>query len=109
VEAKPMLAAEAKRNQLANLKRGKESPRSVKNDKTVNKPIDARKEVAKKFDVSQGYVYAAQKIKDTIRAYSLSLPGLIGNASCFTLCDSGRSGSKRHILKSETAPNYHGS
>jgi hypothetical protein len=61
VEAKPLLEVEAKKNQLSGLKRGQEPPRSVKNDKT-DKPIDSRKEVAKQFDVSQGYVYAAQNL-----------------------------------------------
>jgi hypothetical protein len=64
VEAKPLLAAEAKRNQLSGLRRGSEPPRFVKSDKTVTS-IDARRVVAKQFDVSQGYVHAAQKIKDT--------------------------------------------
>jgi len=57
VEAKPLLAAEAKKNQTdagaANLAKYKGAS-SVKNDKT--KSIDARKEVAKQFDISQGYV-----------------------------------------------------
>ena len=60
VEAKPLLAAEAKRNQTAagaaNLERYK-NPSSLKNEKT--KPVAVEKTVAQQFDVSQGYVYAA--------------------------------------------------
>lgn len=64
VEAKPLLAAEAKRNQIAagfvtGKANAKKSNASVKNDKSIPRPINTRTEVAKQFDVSQGYVYAA--------------------------------------------------
>jgi hypothetical protein len=64
VEAKPLLEVEAKKNQSAAgnpLGRAKQSA-VLKNEKTT--PVHAEKTVAKQFDVSQGYVYAAQKIKD---------------------------------------------
>jgi len=44
------------------LGRGKEIG-SLKNEKSCE-PLPVEKTVAKQFDVSQGYVYAAQKIKD---------------------------------------------
>lgn len=79
VEAKPLLAAEAKKNQkeagAANLARYNGNPSSsVKTDKS-SKPIDARREVASQFDVSQGYVYAAQKIS----AASPAMSGKLSN------------------------------
>lgn len=65
VEAKPLLAAEAKKNQeragAANLAKYNGAASSVKNDQT-SKPLNVKETVAKQFDVSQGYVYAAQKI-----------------------------------------------
>jgi hypothetical protein len=48
---------------VSGLKRGQESPRSPKNG-TTGKLQSTEKAVAKQFDVSHGYVYAAQKIKD---------------------------------------------
>ncbi|MGA7524254.1 MAG: hypothetical protein WBW84_17520 [Acidobacteriaceae bacterium] len=66
VDAKPMLEAEARERQLrgtANLKRGKERPGLVKSDKT-GEPVHVRDQVAKQFEVSQGYVHAATKIKE---------------------------------------------
>jgi hypothetical protein len=51
LEATPLLAAEAKKNQRL----GGDSSTFVKNDKPrVSQSIDARKGVAKQFDVSQG-------------------------------------------------------
>lgn len=89
VEAKPLLEAEARKNQLAHLKQGGNS-RSVKIDETGNQPtitaapvvaIDVRKTVARQFDVSAGYVHEAQKIKETneavfaeLKAGTVSLP-----------------------------------
>jgi len=78
VDARPMLAAEAKRNQQEAGKRfGNGKVASVK----MTKPIDSRERVASQFDVSQGYVYAAQKIKDKdekvfqqVKSGSLSIP-----------------------------------
>jgi hypothetical protein len=64
VEAKPLLAEEAKRNQQAAGKQFGKGIASVKNDKSYEKPVNVRKEVAAQFDVSQGYVYAAQKIRE---------------------------------------------
>lgn len=60
VEAKPLLAAEAKRNQMkagaSNLSKHKGKLSSLKNEMT-NKPLQSvEKSVAKQFDVSQGYV-----------------------------------------------------
>jgi hypothetical protein len=61
VEAKGLLAIEAKKNQ----KLGGDPTTFLKNEKPrVEKPIAVEKTVAKQFDISQGYVYAAQKIKD---------------------------------------------
>jgi hypothetical protein len=83
-DAKPMLEAEAKKNQQAagkttGLANGPNA--SVKNDKSIPKPIDSRKEVAKQFNVSQGYVHAAEKIKETdetvfqeVKAGTTSIP-----------------------------------
>jgi hypothetical protein len=61
VEAKPLLAAEAKRNQQLG---GDPStfPKNGKPRKSV-KPINVEKSVAKQFDVSHGYVYAAYPIR----------------------------------------------
>lgn len=83
VEAKPMFEAEAKRNQTNaganNLAMYKGFLSSVKSDET--KPIDTRREVAKKCDVSEGYVGAAQRIKDRdeptfqkVKSGALSIP-----------------------------------
>jgi hypothetical protein len=64
VEIKPQFEAAAKQNQLSGLKQGHESrPRSVKVDKTGT-PVEVRKEVARRCSVSEGYVYAAQKIRN---------------------------------------------
>lgn len=62
VEIKPQFEAAAKQNQLSGLKQGQES-RSVKVDKTGT-PVEVRKEVARRCSVSEGYVYAAQKIRN---------------------------------------------
>lgn len=78
VEAKPLLASEAKKNQ----KLGGYSERFLKNVKPlVSEPVHVDKEIAKQFDVSQGYVYAAQKIKDKddkvfqkVKSGELSIP-----------------------------------
>lgn len=64
LEATPLLAAEAKKRQQQHggTAPGKGKNTSVKNDKSDS--IDARKQVAKQFDVSQGYVHAVKKIRE---------------------------------------------
>jgi ParB family chromosome partitioning protein len=81
IEARPLLAADARRNQLAHLKQGQESPRSCNIAQTEVRPIDSAGEVANLCGVSRRYVCAAQKIKDTdedvfqeVKAGKLSLP-----------------------------------
>lgn len=61
---KPLLAAEAKKNQqVAGKQFGKGKIAFPKTGKSYEKPIHVEKSVASQFDVSQGDVYAAQKIK----------------------------------------------
>ena len=66
VEAKPLLAEEAMRNlSLAGTAPGRPKNASLKNERGDFKPLrSVEKTVAAQFDVSQGYVYAAQKIRD---------------------------------------------
>jgi putative SOS response-associated peptidase YedK len=60
VEAKPLLAAEAKKNQqAAGNSLGRAKSASLKNEKSTFKPLNVEKETASQFDGSQGYVYAA--------------------------------------------------
>jgi hypothetical protein len=89
VEAKPLLEAEAKAKQeaagkvtgLANAK----ANAVIKNDKSISLPkedsLKVQKTVSKQFDVSEGYVYEAQKIKDmdeqifqSVKSGALSIP-----------------------------------
>ena len=60
-----MIAEEAKKRQATSGPGvyGGKTP-FPKNEKSDYKPIHADEEVAKKFDVSKGYVHKAQKIKD---------------------------------------------
>lgn len=89
VEAKPLLAEEAKKNQATSapgVYGGKKKTAFIKNDKSGFNPVDitpvhAQKDVAKTFDVSEGYVYEAQKIKDSslevfeaVKAGTYSIP-----------------------------------
>ena len=81
VEAKVLLAAEAKRRQQeAGKEHGRGQIGSIKNDISYSNP-SVQKEVAKQFDVSEGYVHAAQKIKDAddkvfqrVKAGTISIP-----------------------------------
>jgi hypothetical protein len=64
-----LLAAEAKKNQRL----GGDSSTFVKNDKPrISQSIDARKGVAKQFDVSQGYVRAeGDRLRRSLRVASI--------------------------------------
>jgi len=81
VEAKPLLEAEAKKNQVAAGKNfGKGIALSILGQ-SYDKPINSGKEVASQFDVSRGYVYDAQKIKNTdpvvadqVRSGAITIP-----------------------------------
>lgn len=67
VEAKPMFEAEAKKNQKLHggTAPGINKDTAIKNDMSVTEPLHSiQKAVAKKCDVSEGYVHAAQRIKD---------------------------------------------
>jgi ParB family chromosome partitioning protein len=79
VEAKPLLEDEAKQRQLAGLKQN----RSIKNDSTdsPHRQPQVSKQVAKQCSVSEGYVYAAQKVREAdeklfqrVKAGTISLP-----------------------------------
>lgn len=68
VEAKPMLEAEAKKNLSTSgpgVYGGKPKTANIKNDIGGSAPLGSvQKTVAKQFDVSEGYVHTAQRIKD---------------------------------------------
>jgi hypothetical protein len=80
-EAKPMLAAEAKERQRAAGGDKRALGAFVKNDKSGSEPLHARKAVARQFNVSEGSVHSAQKVKDAspalaekVKAGTISLP-----------------------------------
>jgi hypothetical protein len=80
-EAKPMLAAEAKERQRAAGGDKRSQAAFVKNDKSGSEPLHARKAVARQFNVSEGSVHSAQKVKDVspalaeqVKAGAISLP-----------------------------------
>jgi DNA N-6-adenine-methyltransferase (Dam)/ParB-like nuclease domain len=78
VEAKPLLETATRQHSLANLKRGIARGLKIDTSETTGR---VEKQVAKQFEVSQGYVYAASKIREAdeqifqkLKAGTLSIP-----------------------------------